>query len=1215
VSATTGPVTILVDQALSFSNSDTLIVLDGSVTNLVRIQYAGTNQVRFGCDDKIYSAEILAPNATVDLANRALVQGRVWAQNITVEAQAMMSAIDFFGVQSQSKWTIAGIQEYDLHDRPTNSYLPAVVSLDQPGVLSSDPTAFSNVQNVSTAYYNGNDAPNADGFAFSTKVYGQDNSNGVNGVIPAGRTWRNSITQGGVSFVSDLNIPTSLPLAPTANRSSDARYTLSFGWDVDNHYALTWTDRSGNVVKKAVNKNMVVGSDQTNMLSSSDWVITTYDYYPDGTMRASTSPEGIVAANVRDSRGNVMSSYDPDRGVRSAWYDQLGALRVSQNDEQRLNARASFVEHDSQNRTTYNCLISTQNLSGDNPLQVLADNADNNTCASIGGLVISGIAYDTSANIPASVGIPQGVTFANSLGRVVARWSTNSELPAFLSGSVNGHVIDYFHHDSLGRNDLSWRYTPDIPGAMALTKLSEVYDPLTNRILTENFWSVNPITGVQTIQEARNFAYDEFGRERAITDNDGKPVSSYTWNDLGNMRSAQVGGLENVCMGYDMKGVSAINASMINGGNTLYNESILHTVALAGDNGIATPATMADNSGRIKRVISNSGDENTSVTDFGYDQLSRLSAVRKYTNATLSSSEDWQNEDDGGVLAVTRDGIAHSYFYLVGSHLLDHVSGVMPSGRDLSNGVTMEYDLTGNLVSDKSLGLVYDYNSSGKQVNAYKDQALGSSGKNYEATIYDFSGQRVGSLSGVYGGAAPPASQWYVFLDGMLRAEVRSKGNGSAPAVVTDLQGAGGIVGRRHPALGKEWFVKDYQGSVVRTVMENGTDAYQYAFATYGLRSDLVKSLIPEPTLQWTGKELDTLTGNYYFGARFLDPELGVWLGADPAGQFANPFAFGDPINFVDLYGLWKIGIGITIGYDSKGGWNVGAGAALDVGGDGMGLDFDVGVSKSLRNGSYTYTAAVGGSVDIGVLSVSGKVAGSYNTTSGYTASLEAGAGVMGVGIEAGTTQYWNEGGDYEGGTAYGGEYAGAYGARVEVGDEVGWGKTGRRVARGNFITAGAYGLNVSYAENGGLSYGGKVDAANISYDSDNGFDYNYAGKEHIDKLVDAYQKAEFASMMDQSVACPMCVAIFAPEIVSVVTSTLSFWAAAEGLDQIFKSKDDREIKNAEKEFRTNTDFRRWFHREYKPNNKEPNNDRNNPDLSGDELRRAWEQFNGRSGW
>lgn len=45
-------------------------------------------------------------------------------------------------------------------------------------------------------------------------------------------------------------------------------------------------------------------------------------------------------------------------------------------------------------------------------------------------------------------------------------------------------------------------------------------------------------------------------------------------------------------------------------------------------------------------------------------------------------------------------------------------------------------------------------------------------------------------------------------------------------------------------------------------------------------------------TENFTGKEKDDEIELNYFGARYLDPMLGMWISVDPARQFASPYLY-----------------------------------------------------------------------------------------------------------------------------------------------------------------------------------------------------------------------------------------------------------------------------------------------------------------------------------
>lgn len=64
-----------------------------------------------------------------------------------------------------------------------------------------------------------------------------------------------------------------------------------------------------------------------------------------------------------------------------------------------------------------------------------------------------------------------------------------------------------------------------------------------------------------------------------------------------------------------------------------------------------------------------------------------------------------------------------------------------------------------------------------------------------------------------------------------------------------------------------------------------------------------------ETPYKFNGKELDTETGLYYYGARYYDPRISIWLSTDPLMEMypnVNPYAYclQNPINFTDPTGM-----------------------------------------------------------------------------------------------------------------------------------------------------------------------------------------------------------------------------------------------------------------------------------------------------------------------
>ncbi|SHL35459.1 RHS repeat-associated core domain-containing protein, partial [Fibrobacter intestinalis] len=138
--------------------------------------------------------------------------------------------------------------------------------------------------------------------------------------------------------------------------------------------------------------------------------------------------------------------------------------------------------------------------------------------------------------------------------------------------------------------------------------------------------------------------------------------------------------------------------------------------------------------------------------------------------------------------------------------------------------------------------------------------------------------------------------------------------NDSSTKVVVNMpQGLGryGMESDDGTRKGNEFYLKNHLGStmVVARVADSGAPAEVAAAYDYRAFGEQVTLIEPtdKVTETFTGKELDDETELNYFGARYLDPMLGLWISVDAAGQFASPYLYAgnglNPVNGVDADG------------------------------------------------------------------------------------------------------------------------------------------------------------------------------------------------------------------------------------------------------------------------------------------------------------------------
>jgi RHS repeat-associated protein len=277
------------------------------------------------------------------------------------------------------------------------------------------------------------------------------------------------------------------------------------------------------------------------------------------------------------------------------------------------------------------------------------------------------------------------------------------------------------------------------------------------------------------------------------------------------------------------------------------------------------------------------------------------------TSSGAGSSVTFSYDENGRMLSqgYAPQRQALSYVYGAGSYAVSRPTGNTPldENRNASRTNNFSYDASGRMVHDSSKGLSVTYGMDGLPVLF---EQTDSSGAWREISVYDPSGWRVATYS--YADCNLVSLRTNIMLDGRKELERRRAyaGNDSSVMEYAMLYGNGAMLGRRHGNGSYEWYVKDRQGSLVMSLVDENVGS-ALAYEPYGYLH-LRRASGSVPAEQYTGKEYDGRLGLYYFGARFFDPTFAMWLTPDPARQYLNPYSYGgDPVNGLDPDGRWGL--------------------------------------------------------------------------------------------------------------------------------------------------------------------------------------------------------------------------------------------------------------------------------------------------------------------
>ncbi len=878
-----GNVVIHVKSSLSISDNSSMYH-DSTAKYFIGWKIGQSGNIRLGTISGL-AGVFVAPNAKIELGHQSRLYGMLYARKVKLMQDSKITTPSFLFYNSTKRFVVGETRYDELGGKIYQEDYPYIASLERDGYVE-----WSNF--YANEYFSPTgDGPDAGGFAFTESEYSDKDGRLLKKTMP-GAPWRiggGHVATSNYGYVSDLNIPQSILVLSSAPK----KYKLSYTRDVEGRMSITWENFLGQVVQTAVSIDTIPGAN----MNAYRWSIKRFEYNREGNLRRVLTPldmeqnDSVFAVvSEYDAAGRLVSRKGPDVGTEKFFYNKAGNLRLSVSEEQRARNAFSYIDYDSQGRVVSR---------GESVLGVMEDGILRQIAESENPVLGTkteylGTAYDNISSCLenlGSMGVTNyftGKTLRNTRGRQVCRWMRNP-LVAVRIGAEQALVADFYGYDSLGREEVSIRFTGvETDSTRRFVSKTFKYDALSrlSRVIV-----ADANGGTLSVRE---FSYDDKGRVDCVFDKDGLPIVNFAYDDMGKVKTVIVGDKLETNYVYHLHGqVNAFNVRNRLTGDTLFRQR------LDFDNVVASATEKPRYDGMVSRLSTKYGLSDTSgnrVSSFLYDMSGNL-VVRHGSAPEATYSFD----KNGRMLTQGYDGHIWDYDYRNGSYELSSIMGTiaLDTSRNASRPDNFVYDVSGRMIADSSKNLAVEYNPYGKPVLFVQstDSSVWS-----ELMLYDPSGWRVATLD--YDNNMLKMLRTDIMLDGQKALERRKlyAGNDSSVVEYRIIRGKSGIVGRVLPNFSKEWYVKDYQGSLVMTLLDNGTGNV-FAYEPYGVQKK-IKVTGDSPTEQYTGKEFNDRLGLYYYGARFFDPILGVWLSPDAERQFDNPFHFGgNPVNYVDLDG------------------------------------------------------------------------------------------------------------------------------------------------------------------------------------------------------------------------------------------------------------------------------------------------------------------------
>jgi RHS repeat-associated protein len=582
---------------------------------------------------------------------------------------------------------------------------------------------------------------------------------------------------------------------------------------------------------------------------------TTFEHDPLGRKVKTVDPLGAATAFEYDAEGNLISTTDPLGRTTQFAYDALNR-RISETDPL-----------GSQTRSTYDLLGNV--LSTTDPLGQTTQ-----------------FTYDAVGNLIREtdpLGNSRTYTY-DPVGNRISETDRDGRTRTFQYDAVNQQVGEVWLSGTTVVRNIQYTYDP-------LGLLVTAADP--NSDYRFGYDAAGRLTSADNAgtpgvpQVALTYGYDAAGNTTSVTDNLGATVNStYDARDLLTSRTWQGAGLASVRVDFshdadgnltgvdrfaDLTGTQKV-------GDTQYTYDPVGRVTLlqhtdATGSVLAAYSHTYDDAGQLLHQA-----DHGQTVDYTYDKAGQLTGVISSAQPAESYTYDGAGNRSGGGAVVGADNQIRSdstydYTYDGEGNLVSR------SNRATGDVTRLSYDYRNRLVS------VEEQDSSGKVLHQ-------------EQFTYDVFDRRIA--------VTQDGTTTYTAYD---QDSVWADFDASGKVTARYLSGehVDQLMARWQPGTGTSWYLTDQLGTVRDIAGPTGGVIDHIDYDSFG---NVLLETAPAAgdRFKFTGRELDALSGLYYYRARYYDPHLGRFISNDPLGFDAGDanlqrYVFNRPTELRDPFG------------------------------------------------------------------------------------------------------------------------------------------------------------------------------------------------------------------------------------------------------------------------------------------------------------------------